>query len=661
MGRLENKLESIRLLKGVLILTNRMEIDLATVNSLQYRALKAGVSIDTNVFLGLSLASAEVLTNNIILKYGVDLAKVNSTFFKTFDDTRNTPDTLRLIYQLIHYASTYGGFEELQNSGEMFEPEVINADNWDSTISFTKSLISIKAFTLDEMVSKVSSLAFSGIALDEADVDFLFDFIVAHFSSFDDGFIDKVKNRELLARLAVALNVVPKNFDDLIRVIMYVVTGSAMVINNKKMKAVFSAAPIENKKRGALLFSRYISLYGEVEASKYATRYRDFLMLLKNDSIKTSVNKVLKLSKKNYIPRKVDPLSTITSPKVSVSEVIEILENSMNAGTLTIYRLVRLINAVRKTKAAGLNPFVDVIKIRNGKIHVREEQQLTKLQLTLLRDKEKALKSFISKLIGDKVAGKVFLFNNQFVPVAPTSGKSFAGFLPEYSYFNVGSEAAVVGIAWEKQGDIDLHGTTQAGNFGWHTSWSNDEVTYTGDMTSLNKFGFASEFYESKLDENEILNISASPFRYKGDYQVIIAKSPLTTNSTKDSTAIVDNVQDIIYTDTRHFDDNVSQPLFSLVKIDGVYRAVVTSGNGLGQNVINHDKVRETLEYISRTIKSRLTMEDLLESAGAKVLRTEDPENVIQFNDNKTPLEIVMMTPEAITQELFTSIFTEVE
>lgn len=671
---MQNKLDSIKLFKGVLREdSNGFTIDTRKTSLLIDKALSYGVEIEPQVFNGLTYTESVELTNRLISMYGVDLAKTNSTFYKTFEETRETPEFIRFIHQLIHYASTYGGFDELKNSGEIFEPSVINEENWDSLIKFTKSFIKIKTFDLETMVDKVSSLVVSGLALSEEDLDFVFNFIVKHWKEFnkENDFIDKVKNRELLAKIALAKNVVPRNFDELMRVIFLAVIDSSVVINNKKSKILFKNASHEKIAEGATLFETYVKNYGEVEASKHVTRYRDFIMLLKLDHNKSMINKVLKLSKKNYQPRKEDPLSTITSNKVSVHEVEKILNNSFEHGTLTIYRLVRLINATRKTLAAGTDKFKDAIKIRNGKIHVRDERQLSKAEIEKLRQKELVLTSFVSKLIGDKIDKKVFVFDETFVPVVPTSGKTFIGFLPEYSYFKLGKERGVVGVAWQQSADLDLHGTTVSGNYGWNTSYSNSGVTYTGDMTHLNRLGFAAEYYESKLDEGELLKVSVSPYFFSGEYQIIIASGKASSHKVHSAKSINESIDDIIYVDTRTSDGNDTEQLFTIVKIDGQYRAVVMDGSNIGGHVIDHEATRATLDSNRRALKSMLTMEELLRLAGAEVMVLKDTSNksVIEnlssdypdlLNDEEE-LKVIKMDAKNMTKELFTSIFNETD
>lgn len=671
---MQNKLNSIKLFKGVLRDDiNGFTIDTRNTSLLLDKALSHGVDIDPQVFNGLTYSESVELTNRLISMYGVDLAKTNSTFYKTFEETRETPELVRFIHQIIHYTSTYGGFEELKNSGEIFEPSVINEENWDSLVKFTKSFIKIKTFDLETMVDKVNSLVVSGLALSEEDLDFVFTFIVKHWKEFnkENDFVDKIKNRELLAKIALAKNVVPRNFDELMRVIFLAVIDSSIVINNSKSKILFKNASHKKIMQGATLFETYVKRYGEVETSKHVTRYRDFIMLLKLDHNKTMINKVLKLSKKNYQPRKEDPLSTITSDKVSVHEVEKILNNSFEHGTLTIYRLVRLINATRKTLAAGTDTFKDVIKIRNGKIHVRDERKLSQAEIDKLNQKERVLTSFISKLIGDKLNRKVFVFDETFVPVVPTSGKTFVGFLPEYSYFKLGKERGVVGVAWQQSNDLDLHGTTIKGNYGWNTSYESNGVTYTGDMTHRNKLGFAAEYYESRLPEGELLNVSVSPYSFSGEYQLVIASGETKTKKVHSAKSINESIDDIVYVDTRTSNGDDTEQLFTVVKIDGEYRAVAMDGRSLGQHVVDHEATRATLDSNRRALKSMLTMEELLRLAGAEVMVLKDTSNksvlanlssdYSDLFEDEEGFKIINMDAKNMTKELFTSIFNEAE
>ena len=241
------------------------------------------------------------MTNKLISNYGVDLSKFNSTFFKTFEDTRATSDSLRFVYQMIHYASTYGNFTELQNSGEIFEPEVINEENWEQVTSFAKSFIEIKVFTEAEFREKITSIVTSGLPLPEDDLAFLLHGIVTDFANFNKNkdFIDTIKNRELLASIAIETKQTPKSFDELMRIVFLVVTGSSSLVKSAWSKKGFKEAEQESKDKGSEILLAYVNQYGVEETSKHVTRYRDFIMLLKTDDNKSVINKILKLSKKN--------------------------------------------------------------------------------------------------------------------------------------------------------------------------------------------------------------------------------------------------------------------------------------------------------------------------------------------------------------------------
>lgn len=656
---IENKLSSVKLFKGVLNLRTTLDSSIVGdkhLDLLHDRGLEHGINVSKDVFAGLTVSESNTLLDKLISLYGVDMTKFNSTFYKSFEQTRETPEFVRYIHQFLHYASTYGGLAELRNSGEVFEPEIINEENWDSMVEFTSSLIDIKAFSLDKLVAKTKSLVSSGMALKEEDVMFLSEFIIDNYEKFnnDNDFLDTVKNRELLALIALTTGDSPKNFDLFMKVLFLSVIDSPLVVNNNKSKVMFAKADKEKLANGAQLFKNYVDKYGVTEASKHVSRYRDFIMLIKNDKIKSEVNKVLKLSKKNYVARKVDPLSTITNFDVSIEKVEEILSNSLKHGTLNIYRVIRIMNAIRKDLATDGDSFVNVIKIRNGKTHILDERTLNEKELFVLTKKLEIVQSFVQKLIGEAVQGKAFVFEDLFVPVAPTSGKSFSGFLPEYSYFKTGTERAVVGIAWDTAGDIDLHGTTQLGEVGWNSSWHKEGYTYTGDMTNLNEKGFAAEYLESTLDENEVLNVSVSPFRFSGDYQLIVANGKVKRENVHQAKNIHSSIEDILYVDTRSFSEENSENLFSLVKLDGEYRAVVTSRGSLSDKVTSHDKVRSTLDYTLRSMKSMVTMKELLELAGADVYSEQD----LEKEENKEVIATSMKAKD-MTQDLFTSIFAD--
>lgn len=662
--------EQVGLFKGIIVHKKTGSLSIEDVEQLVKSGLLNGIAIDPAVFNDLeTFKECELLVDSLIARYGRSLTQINSTFFKTFKEASEVPDSERFFLQMLHYASTYGDIEALRNSGEIFEPKVLNEENWNSFKNVIDDFIEVKAISVEEAIEIAKSLLTSGIALSEDDLQLLMDNVIKdNIESFTGSFFDEVSNREARARLYLEIGEVPTNFDELMKVIFYAVINHTVVINNKNSKFAFKIAPLEKQELGAKVLSKYVEKVGIEEASKHVTRYRDFIVLLKNDENRKMVNRLMKLSKINYVARKVDPLGNLTSNEISVAEMNTILNKALKSGTLNIYRLVRIINAVRaEISMAGDSSVTRAIKIRNNKIFVKEGKGPTKAQAGLLKRKEKALRAFIPKLIGESVDGKVFVFDETFVPSAPTSGKSFSGFLPEYSYFRTGSKRGVLGIAWEHSGDLDLHASTSEQAYGWNSQWSGDEgVVYTGDMTRLNKYGYAAEFYQSHLGEGELLNFSISQYSYNptNPYKLIIASGGLTREITGKS--ILESTKDIIYAGNTPLDkDGSSERIASLVKLNGEYLAVIIGGKVNGGAVVKHEHAQAMLDSDLRAIQTRLTVEDLLLDAGAIVYKAEtyneaDLKEVVDIVGEMNPdkgAEVVDMRAQGLTKETFTSLF----
>lgn len=71
-------------------------------------ALKHGVLIDPEIIKGSSYKDVAETTQEAIDEYGVNVSRLNSTFYKRFADVENNSELQLRLDQLVHYASTYG-------------------------------------------------------------------------------------------------------------------------------------------------------------------------------------------------------------------------------------------------------------------------------------------------------------------------------------------------------------------------------------------------------------------------------------------------------------------------------------------------------------------------------------------------------------------------
>lgn len=97
---------------------------------------------------------------------------------------------------------------------------------------------------------------------------------------------------------------------------------------------------------------------------------------------------------------------------------------------------------------------------------------------------------------------KVFYIPDGINYALPTSGKDFVGTLPYMSSYEFKGKDVSLGVAWNTPADLDLHMLSLSGeHYGWNSSYDGT-VTYSGDMTHLNPYGYAAEFY--KIQANDL-------------------------------------------------------------------------------------------------------------------------------------------------------------
>lgn len=152
---------TIKLLKAV-VLKNGNRLETPGLKEAQLMALSKGVVFDPEAFVGRSLSESGAIVHYAADEYGVDMAKVNSTFYKRFSDVENRSELQLRMDQLAHYMSTYGrGIGRSDIVG--YEPEYLKELN----IDVEHDLTYIEALPVEEIGEKVKNMLTSGMALDE--------------------------------------------------------------------------------------------------------------------------------------------------------------------------------------------------------------------------------------------------------------------------------------------------------------------------------------------------------------------------------------------------------------------------------------------------------------------------------------------------------------
>ena len=477
----------------------------------------------------------------------------NSTFYSTFEEVVNLTTEEVAVDQILHYISTYG----TNFQGKAYVP-----NQSDICVDFTDCKF-INSITIDEITVKVKEMLYSNIALHKNTLKDLFELI----DEFDITLsLFKIQNREAIIAYKVKYGIYPKDVDDMMSMINYMITGSAMIVKSRENinmyhDTFFHSNRVMNDE--VIKTKELIEYLGYTEVSKGFNRYKRFFLSMKesNKEFAPIINKISKLSKKHHVPCEL-PWSTkfLTKSFLNgnyMSNVSNLLKEA------SIFQLSKYYNAVQKR----LLPyrFYDTYNVRNGKSFVKVNNfDLTTEEIDVLLNYKSMISSELRAKCNDKFKNTNFKVMSDINMAIPTSEKNFTGTLPINSRLKITNDSAfIVGIHWfGKDGavDLDLSFLNLDGQkIGWNASYNDESIVYSGDMTSANpeateclwftdglKDGvFAINGYQSKIDAKFtffVAKVSKDISNYGRGYMVnpddIIFKTQLSLSSLQMTAAI---------------------------------------------------------------------------------------------------------------------------
>ena len=502
-----NKVKAcLRLFKGYLPnCTNELDV-CKTVLEFKEDMLKRGLLFVTKTTEDIPPKVVELAVN----MYGVKEEEWNQTFHKSFATVRDTDYLTLVVQQLVHYITTYG-FEELgiYDKDTVYIPkEELDIPELDRDIS----LVIIKEITEDELSNKLISLLTSGIALSKQTVE-----DIMNLSDYipKDRF-DEVINKEVRIILYDKYDIVPRNNVEFLRYMIYKLTGSTLLINNKQtIRALKNANTNEVYK---LLNSYLVNTPNAyIKLAEIFLRYKNLFLALKRETsminmygkveaqhvlqINKFINKISKLAKKYHKPLKSKILDNLTQ-----IETIEDLDRQSSAileelNNITIFRELRILSGLKYRLQKPENM---LYRIRNGKAFLKEFNDVDSSKCIVLQNIYNLIYSNIVNKLTPSLKGKKVYIPSGINYTLPTSEKQFSGNIPQGSYIEIPRTTnMVVGVHWDdvKEGrvDLDLHAQNKDEQFGWNTSYrstTEQQFYYSGDITRPDKeYGATEVFY----------------------------------------------------------------------------------------------------------------------------------------------------------------------
>lgn len=581
---------------------------------------------------------AASVVNDVVIKeiseaVGLSGEKANSAFHKTWKTVRDTPIETLVIQQILHYITTYG-FEALG----IFDENTVYIPNEKLKIPKVKDgirLVVIRGLTKKEILEEIKTLG-SGIALKKETLNDIMS-IIEHNDYSSRSIIGKVSNKELTSLLYDYYDLVPDKPVEFLRFVVSRITGESLLIKNRDLIRKITEADTKLHQR---TLDKALKQAPDNLAEIFFRFKPIFLALKKLSKNKTFFNRLRKQAEFQHSPMSEDYLNSVTA-KLKNNKRIYLKELRAELDKVNIYRKIRLANALsyRLQDTDSI-----VYRVRNGKGYASDFNFSPKKQKT------QRILDVVVKSIADSldVKNKTF-YIPEFVNYAvPATEKQFTGHFPTGSYITV-PDNMIIGIHWfntpNKRVDLDLALVGLKGKVGWDGAYRDDDVLFSGDLTSAPRPKGASELFliKKQIKEDKIMTVNYFNY-WKDDEDEVEASIVVAHDKPKKSFSrgyllnpnkVLGNAKINI---TRK--QNVLGLVTCVDNENRFYFANVNIGNTISS--YRNDSMIKTEKYFVNMVKSSLDLKSLLEKAGAKIV-TEKPEKD----------EFIDLSPEAINKTTF--------
>lgn len=574
------------------------------VSNISILALKSGIIMPTG---------DKELVDYAISLYGINRELFNSTLHKNWDKVETAPIEQLFVEQMLHYLTTYGtNFESpyvYVPSEELNIPE-LNIEK----IKFTV----INTITMDELKDKVKALI-GGVALSSDTVNLLVDIWEDLDLSIDD-----VKNRELLVKLCEKYELVPKDAETLLRVLLVITTGSTLKIKNDSSLRVIKNSGYVFKKKAEALLSKYISVYGYKPLAEIFNRNKDLFVCMKHSKgsdLNAMINKISRIAKK--VPQKhykPSEYMQITNTKVSV-DMNKAIDN------MSVFREISLINHIDYLLS---NPDDVVYKIRNGKTFVKENNELVNRELLIAR--QLVLKNDLCKRLSEEFRDKTFYIPSSITYGIPTSEKQFLENIPygtTIEFDKKDTENVILAVAWNDDCDIDASLIGNMGKIGWNSCYrrlSDDgEILFSGDMTRLvNGNACEAHLIKGSCSGRYAINLYSVAWCNKKviPYKFVVAKTDKDVDIQSVKSLSIIDPNSIVTILNRSIDRSSAQQYVCNVDVtkDKIRLTFVNENAGSSHVSSWSEYDKRKLKVLNDKFEQQMTLNDLIVLLGGKII-----------------------------------------
>lgn len=492
------------------------------------------------------LPDGRTLEDLYVTYFGASSKGAFSTFFKKVSDVLEKPEEEIAFHQMLHYLSTYGGIKELANSGGIYVPNPFAEGELKKIekITIETKFREVKALDRDKYEEAILKLISINKAYDSAHLKEVLRQAVRDGIDFNGKQIACREARSILVDFGA---IEPRSsLDEVISLALNIVnTTDTTFVKNKLFYANLMESVQEVGDRAGViekLFKDSIDKYGVDELAKDSNRYRKILITLKRVSpeMGTIINKILKRAKRVSKPYKPPVSQRVFDKSITSAEFKRFVDRADLRSLIKILEVNSEREEFNKELKAKGESAVSY-RVRNNREYLKiRTSKLRTLSDEFLHLIERKIKEEGASLLGDLVQdNRVYIERGFDIPLVHSS-KNSLGRLPENSIFVLNNKelgnSLSIGVYWDFNADIDLHLVDQdGGRIGWNGRFSANScgrVAYSGDMTGLNREGFASEYmvFKNLSDFKKGFSYDMSILRYvfrrgsSGSLKLLVSK-----------------------------------------------------------------------------------------------------------------------------------------
>lgn len=519
----------------------------------------------------------------LIKLYGVDLRNANATFYESFEVRKGLSWGEVVFDRLCHYAMTYGGLKEF--FGTDFIP---NSEEKAFQTALSTHLTTIEIKSYMEVREDLEKFLNQPLALPTNDISILADLVV-HYGVE----IGEKANKELQIEFGYRYKCAPKNSELLVRLLVRILLGTTDYYKNAVTFSHlrFEVSHLSQEKKNSIvsLVKDYASKYGLQPLADHFRPNKQLWLTLRKLGLQKEVNAMKRLSE---VSRKDHTFKTI------------ITEFPKDLSGITNYQLIRYYNYLSELMVLVEGDY-QVYRIRNGKTYVKALKQtpISGLEYTLAELYLERIREEFKSRFADK--GLKFYQPEEHISIAlPTTAKSFIGSYPMYTRIEV-PDNYQIGIYWNQDGDLDLHAHSVEGRHVGFYGENISGITYTGDMTCLNRQGLAAE--GMLIEGAQGLTFSMNPFN---TLDSDACKLYISKSLDKKATSVVEDGSLLF---------QASFPTErEMVFATNVEGAVVLTNLSVGGRVPNEQASKKLTLAVERKSQTALKLKDFAEFVGAE-------------------------------------------